>query len=75
MEKIEEPKISLPKYIKKFRKIRAILYNWKTADEIEAGFSLNKRAKRAFEISNFKLSQLGLCEKLFLHFFNVFHFH
>ena len=31
---------------KKPQKIRAILYNWKTADPIEAGFSVNKRAKR-----------------------------
>ena len=42
-EKIEKPKICLPKY----RKIRAILYNSKTADRIEAGLSLNKRANRA----------------------------
>ena len=25
----------------------AILYNWKTADRIESGFTLNNRAKKA----------------------------
>ena len=82
-EKIEKPKICLSKYIKKYRKISAILYNWKTADRIEEGFSLNKRANElrisltnttheavtVSEISYFNWRQLGLCEKLFsLHF-------
>ena len=30
----------------KYRKSRAILYTWKTADRIESGFSLNDRAKQ-----------------------------
>ena len=42
-EKIEKTKICLAKY----RKIRAILYNWKTADRIEEGIFLNNRAERA----------------------------
>ena len=42
-EKKIVPKIYLS--IEKIKKIRAILYNWKTADQIEAGISLNKRAK------------------------------
>ena len=40
--KIEDHKICLPKY----RKIRAILYNWKTADRIET-ISLRNRAEWA----------------------------
>ena len=43
--KIEKPKTCLSKYRKKYRKIRAILYNTKTADRIEAEFSLKKRAE------------------------------
>ena len=30
----------------KIMKIKAILYNWKRANRMEAGFSLNNRAKR-----------------------------
>ena len=46
-EKSKNPKFLYPRTEKKYRKFRAILYNWKTADRIEAGFSLNKRVKRA----------------------------
>ena len=54
-EIIEKPNICLSKY----RKIRAILYNWKTAERIKAG--LNKRAKRVEDKSDRQF------------FFNVFH--
>ena len=43
LEKIEKPKIGLSKY----RKIRAILYNRKTAHQIEAGFTLSNGIKGA----------------------------
>ena len=36
-----------PSAEKIYRKIWAILYNWKTANLIEAGFSLNIRAKQS----------------------------
>ena len=31
--------------LSRYRKIHAILFNWKTADRIEVEFSLNKKAK------------------------------
>ena len=75
------PKICLSWHRKKYRKISAILYNWKTADRIEAGFSLNKRisltdttheAITVSEISDFNLCHLDFCEKLFsVHFLNL----
>ena len=45
-----------------------ILYKWKTADRIEAGFSLNNRAKGAENmthsgISNINLNQLDQLSK------------
>ena len=56
--------------------------NWKTADRIEAGFSLNKTRRsltdtthEAITFSEFQFTPVR-CEKLFfLHFFNVFHVH
>ena len=51
--KIEKPKICLSKHNKKkYRKISAILYYWKTADRIEAGFSLKNRSKGAENMSD-----------------------
>ena len=43
----KNPKFVYPSIEKKCIKICAILFNWKTANRIEAGVSLNKRAKRA----------------------------
>ena len=43
LENNEKPKIGLSKY----RKIYAVLYNWKMAVRIEAGFSLNNKPKTA----------------------------
>ena len=70
---------------KNYRKICAILYNWKKVDPIEVGFSLNKRAKRAeisltdntheainvSEIFDLNLPQFGLCEKCFSCIFSM----
>ena len=68
-----------------YRKIRTILYDWKTDDRIEAGFSLNNRAKRVENRSGWhharsyrRLRYIRLQFKsvrpfFFKHFFIVFH--
>ena len=46
-EKLEKPMICLSDYTPKVLEIEAVLYNWKTADRMKTGYSLNNRHKRA----------------------------